>query len=389
MSSQPQVILKSGEDRRVRRGHLWVFSNEIAEAPTEGLPGQLVEFLTSHRAFLGVGFYHPKSLIAGRLLDRTAAAVNAEFFVGRLRRAQELRERLFSDTSWRWVNGESDDLPGLVIDRYDQALVVESTCAGMDLLLPQIVEALGQLLPQASIVLRNDATVRKLEGLSTEVRVLRGAPETPHWFVCEGLRWAADLLAGQKTGFFFDQRINRRRVAELSSGRRLLDVFSHTGGFALTAARAGATHVTAVDESASALERATLTAQNNDLLNRFTAVRAEAFEYLTQVKETYDLVVLDPPRFASSKKNLPSAIKAYIRLNTLGLKRVSGGGFLATASCSQLLDRETFRQILSRAAHESGRRVRLVHWGTPSMDHPVRPGMPETDYLKFAILAVG
>lgn len=286
------------------------------------------------------------------------------------------------------MHGELDDLPGLVIDRYGDVCVIESFAAGMDRLLPLIIEAVKSFGPWRAIVLRNDAAARRLEHLPEEVRVLEGTLETPHWFSTDGVVMAADPLQGQKTGFFFDQRVNRSAVAALASGRNVLDVFCHTGGFGLWCAKAGAAHVLGIDASAPALELAQRAAEKNGWASSCVWEKADAFEHLTHSKETHDIVVLDPPRFAATKKNLPEAIKAYVRLNTLGIKRVTGGGFLATASCSQHVSREDFRQIIARAGHESGRKVKMVYQGGPGPDHPVRPSMPETDYLKFAILNV-
>ncbi|MBK8575813.1 MAG: class I SAM-dependent rRNA methyltransferase [Elusimicrobia bacterium] len=387
-SGLPFVRLKNQEDRRVRRGHLWIFSNEIERAADGIEPGGLVEFLTSRDERLGIGFYNAKSLIAGRLLDRRDTPIDAAFFIGRFQHALALRQRFYADNAFRWVHGESDDLPGLVIDRYGDVCVIESFAAGIDRLLPFIVEAVKSFGPWQAIVLRNDATARRLEHLSEDVRVLEGTMESSHWFSTDGILMAADPLQGQKTGFFFDQRVNRAAVAALSPGKNVLDVFCHTGGFGLWCAKAGATHVLGIDASAPALALAQQISEKNGWAKRCVWQKADAFEHLTHSKETYDIVVLDPPRFAATKKNLPEAIKAYVRLNALGLKRVTGGGFLATASCSQHVSRDDFRQIIARAGHESGRKVKIVFQGSPGPDHPVRPSMPETDYLKFALLHV-
>lgn len=384
----PQVLLKVNEDRRVRRGHLWIFSNEIDQAP-EGLePGQAVSFLTSRRQPLGTGFYHPRSLIAGRLLDRGEAVLDAAFFEKRLRAALELRGKFFTDTSYRWVHGESDDLPGLVIDRFDGVAVVESYCAGMDRHLEPILEAVKAVHPWETIVVKNDAGLRRLEGLEDRVEVVAGQLQRPHWFNVDGVRTAADLLEGQKTGFFFDQRFNRRVVASVSKDRRVLDVFCHTGGFGLAAAHGGATSVLAVDSSEPALTLARAAAEQNAFSGRMHFEKTDAFDFLGTCKDMFDVVVVDPPKFAPSKKHLPQAEEAYIRLNALAFNRVSAGGFLATASCSQHVERDAFRQMISRAAQQAGRRARIVHWNGAGPDHPVRPSMPETDYLKFALVHV-
>lgn len=384
----PEIKLRTNEDRRLRRGHLWVFSNEIAAAP-EGLePGTLAHFVTGRGEFLGLGYYNPRSLIAGRILDRRERALPPDFFHRRLNQARALRDTLFADGAYRWVYGESDDLPGLVIDRFGDTVVIESFAAGIDRLLPDILAAVQAAGPWAAVLLKSDNSARRLEHLTDDVRPLAGEPASPHWFSSEGLQLAADLSVGQKTGFFFDQRLNRRAVAALAGGKTVLDVFCHTGGFGLACAQSGATRVIGVDSSEPALTLARLSAERNGFSERMSFERDDAMEHLTRIKETFDIVVLDPPRFAPSRKHLPQAEAAYIKLNVLGLKRVKGGGFLATASCSQHVDRDTFRQILSRAAHESGRKVKIIFQGGAGPDHPIRPSMPETDYLKFALLHV-
>lgn len=387
-STVPQVMLKPHEDRRVRRGHAWVFSNEIALGLPDIEPGSVVRFLTGRGDLLGTGFYHPHSLIAGRLLDRGDVVLDAAFFERRLRTAHDLRRALFTDDAWRWVHGESDDLPGLVVDRYGDVVVIESYCAGMDLLLGPLTEAVKAFGPWQAIVLKSDAALRRLEGLSDRVETLEGTVSRPHDFSVDGVRLAADLLEGQKTGYFFDQRMNRRLVAGMAKGKTVLDLFCHTGAFGLSAAVAGAERVLGVDESEAALALARRGADENNVSASVRFERKDAFEFLHSCPETFDIVVVDPPRFASSKKVLPQAVEAYIRLNALALRRVSGSGVLATSSCSQHLDRETFRQIISRAAHLAGRRARILSWGGAAPDHPVRPAMPETEYLKFALIHV-
>lgn len=388
MSSFPQVLLKPNEDRRVRRGHLWVFSNEVASAPPDLSAGDAVQFLSSHKEPLGTGYYNPHSLIAGRVMDRRGADLDAAFFEKRLRHAMDLRRRLYPDEAYRWVFGESDDLPGLVIDRYGDVCVMESFAAGIDKLTPVILEAMMKIQPWKAIVLRNDVGPRRLERLDAFVKTAVGQADKPHWFQTEGLTVAADLEEGQKTGFFFDQRANRRTVAALAKGKRVLDLFCHTGGFSLWAAQAGAELCLGVDNSEPALALARENAKANGFETRASFEKADVTEWLAGSKDTYDIIVVDPPNFVANKKQLPAAERAYVKLNAQALRRVSGDGFVASAICAQHVDRETFRQILSRAAHESGRRVRILQWGGQAPDHPVRPAMPETDYLKFALMHV-
>lgn len=387
-SGIPAVVLRANEDRRVRRGHLWVFSNEVASAPAGLEPGAAVRFMTARGALLGTGFYHPRSLIAGRLLDRGDVVPDAAFFERRFRAALDLRQKLFTDDAYRLVHGESDDLPGLAVDRFGEAVVIESYCAGMDKYLAPLLEGLKAVHPWSAVVVKNDAGLRKLEGLENRVEVVAGDLPRPHWFTVDGVKTAADLLEGQKTGFFFDQRMNRRAVAALSKGRRVLDVFCHTGGFGLAAAAAGAQSVRSVDSSEPALTLARAAAEANGFTDRMTFEKADAFDFLNTCDDSFDVVIVDPPKFAPSKKDLAKAEEAYIRLNALAMRRVTGGGFLATASCSQHMERELFRQVVSRAAHQAGRRARIILSAGAGPDHPVRPSMPETDYLKFCLVHI-
>jgi 23S rRNA (cytosine1962-C5)-methyltransferase len=384
----PSVLLKPGEDRRVRRGHLWIFSNEVAQAPEGLAPGEPVFFHTAHGDFLGTGYYHPRSLIAGRVVDREDAVLDTAFFERRLRGALELRQTFFRDDAYRWVHGEADDLPGLVIDRFGQTVVVESYAAGMDRLLEPLIEAVKAVHPWEAVIVKNDAALRKLEGLEDRVETVAGTVSRPHFFEVDGVIAAADLLEGQKTGYFFDQRLNRQAVAALAKGKRVLDVFCHTGGFGLAAAKAGAASVLSIDTSEPALSLGRAAAERSGLAEKTEFKKADAFDVLSAEKDAFDIVVVDPPKFAPSKKQLPQAEEAYIRLNALALRRVAGGGFLATASCSQHVERDHFRQILSRAAQQAGRRARIVSFTGAGPDHPVRPSMPETEYLKFALVHV-
>lgn len=382
------VILKPQEDRRLRRGHLWVFSNEVKEAPASIQPGDVVQFLTDRGDLLGVGFYNPRSLIAGRLLDRHPVEFDVPFFENRLKQAMELRESIYGGDAYRWVFGESDDLPGLVIDRYGDVCVLSSYCAGMDRLTETIVAAMKSIRPWKAIVLRNDNGARRLEGLEPEVKVLEGELETPHWFDVDGVRMAADLRTGQKTGFFFDQRDNTRRLATYAKEKNILDLFCHTGSVGLALAKAGASRVLGIDQSEKALALARTAAEANGFAPIMSFEKADVMEGFKPAAGRYDMVICDPPSFAPGRKQVPAAVKAYARLNAMAMKSVSGGGLLATSSCSHHIDQEAFRKILSRAAYESGRRVRCLWWGGQAADHPVRLSIPETEYLKFALLYV-
>ncbi|HOW28353.1 MAG TPA: class I SAM-dependent rRNA methyltransferase [Elusimicrobiota bacterium] len=388
MSGRPCVTLKPGEERRIQRGHLWVFSNEVAAVHGEVVPGGVVPFYTGRNDFLGVGYYNPDSLIAGRILSRQDVVLDEHFFENRLKRAMAYRAAVTADQSYRWVFGESDDLPGLVVDRYDDVCVVQSYCLGMDKLLPLALEAIKRLGPWKAIMVRNDSAARAFEKLEVMVRLEEGIIQTPHWFSQDGLQLAADLKAGQKTGYFFDQTDNRKIVGTFCRGKRVLDLFCHTGAFGLWAARAGCQSLTGVDSSEEALGLAKAIFDKNGLPVAPVFIKSDVEEFCNGSRDKYDVVVADPPRYAVNKRQLPVAMKAYIKLYALALNKVADQGFCALASCSQHVDRELFRQILSRAVQESGRRARLVLWGGQAKDHPVRLTMPETDYLKFALLQV-
>jgi 23S rRNA (cytosine1962-C5)-methyltransferase len=387
-SALPRVMLKPGEDKRLKRGHLWIFSNEIAAFPAGLVPGATVSFQTGRGEFLGTGFLNSKSLIAGRVLSRRAVTPDAAFFEKALLEARGAREAIFPDKTYRWVFGESDELPGLVIDRYDDVCVVESYCAGMDVLMPQILEALEKCGPWRGVVLKNDVAPRALEGLAMNVSVARGDVPRPHEFTVDGLRLLADPVGGQKTGFYLDQRENRRALARLCAGKTVLDVFCHTGGFGLWAAQAGAVRVRGVDQSKEALELARANAQNNGLDGKMTFEPVDAFSWLAEHKDLYDVVVIDPPNICPSKKQLPKALAALESLVKSAAARVQKGGILAVAVCSHHIDRQDMRQAIARGVSHTKRLVRQIHASGAAADHPVRPSMPETDYLKFVIMTL-
>ncbi|MBD0274081.1 MAG: class I SAM-dependent rRNA methyltransferase, partial [Acetobacteraceae bacterium] len=338
----PLVRLLPGRDRRMKAGHPWAFSNEIAMTPgAKALPpGGPVRLEGDDGARHGVWQFNPHSLIAARRLSRDPAAViDAAWLRDRLAAALALRERLYGAPFHRLVHAEADGLPGLVIDRYGDALALQANTAGMDLLTPALLEALQSLLAPRAVVGRNDAPVRGLEGLPQEVRPLLGDASEPARAEEGGLGFAVDLLGGQKTGWFYDQRENRDRVARLSAGATVLDAFCHTGGFGLRCAASGASRVVLLDRSAHALELAERTAAENGLSGRIETCRAEALEELERMGsaaggERFGIVVADPPAFAKSRRDQPAALKGYAKLARLAAALVAPGGFLFLASCS-------------------------------------------------------
>jgi len=387
---EQQVVLRRKEDRRVRSGHPWVFSNEIRETRGSPGPGEVVAVLDAGGRLLGIGFYHPHSLIAVRLLARTEEEIDADFFRRRLTAALETRTRLYpGETVYRLVHGEADFVPGLVIDRFNELLVVQTTCAGMDQRLPLLCALLEELLHPEAIIERNESPLRDLEGLAQRRGLLSGSRHATEVRL-DGVLYRVDTLEGQKTGFFLDQRENRKVVATLTPGLSVLDCYCNEGGFALAAARAGALAVAGIDVSARAIQRARENAACNDL-ERCLFETADVFEHLKSLRaagQLFDLIVLDPPSFTRSRRTVPQARQGYLDLHRSALALLRSPGFLCTASCSHHITPETFLEIIHRACREAGRPAQLLQWRGASPDHPVLPAVPETHYLKFGIFRV-
>jgi 23S rRNA (cytosine1962-C5)-methyltransferase len=385
-----RLVLKPKEDHRVRAGHLWIFSNEVARVPEDTANGSVVDVVSDDVRFLGRAYYNRHSLIAARLLSRRREEIDLGFFVRRLRRAKAWREELYGATrSCRMVYSEGDLLPGLIVDSYDGILVMQLLTLGMEHLRPLVIEALQEVFAPRGLVVRNDSAFRGLEGLPSGPDEFSG--EVPDRVIIEegGARFEVDLKGGQKTGFYFDQRENRTTVGRLASRRRVLDCFSYTGGFAIHCARGGATHVLAVDDSAPALDGLTENVRLNSLEGRVDTVRGNAFEVLRDLdgkKERFDLVILDPPAFVKKKSQLKAGLAGYRDINRAGMKLLNQGGFLVTCSCSQNLHFEDFHNVLRQAARSVGRRFRILHSLTQAPDHPILQAMPETQYLKCVVL---
>ena len=339
----------------------------------------------------GTFMFNPHSLIAARLLDRDpGAAIDAGFVRRRLADAAALRARVCDGPFHRLVHAEADRLPGLIIDRYGDVAVVQANTAGMDRLLPEIRSALTDLLPLRAVVARNDSAARGHEGLLETVGLLHGSDAAAE-VVEGGVAFPVDPLSGQKTGFFFDQRPNRDRVAALADGARVLDVFCHTGAFGLRCAAAGATDVTLVDASAPALEFATQAAEHNGLAALVGTRRGDAFDVLTelgQAGERFDIVVCDPPAFTKSKKDQAAGLRAYGRMARLAAPLVAPGGFLFVASCSHHAPADLFAGAIAEGVQRARREARIVFAGGAGPDHPVHPLLPESAYLKVQLLHV-
>lgn len=389
--AHPLLRLKPRKGRRQKAGHPWAYSNEIAVTPEhrQWPAGSLIRLEGDDGWRFGTWMFNPHSLIAARRLDPDPEAqIDAPWIGTRLAEADALRARLIGSPSHRLVHAEADRLPGLVIDRYDDVAVVQANSAGMDRLTPEIVAALQELRPWRAIVARNDAPVRHLEGLPEQVALLLGT-EAACAVEEAGVAFPVDPLAGQKTGWFFDQRPNRDLVAALASGARVLDVFCHTGGFGLRCAAAGAARVVLADASAAALEQAQAAAEHNGLAARVTARRGDAFEVMAELgsgAERFDVVVCDPPAFVRARKDLPAGLRAYERMTRLAAQLVAPGGFLFAASCSYNVPAADFSAAIAEGLRRAGREGRIVHAGGAGPDHPVHPHLPESAYLKVQLL---
>ncbi len=385
------ITLKKRADQRVRKGHLWVFSNEIADPPVATLePGAIHELVDSTGEFLGMVYANPASLIAARILSRKKVPIDRAFLQERIEEALERRKRLFPERDfYRLVFGEGDLLPGLVVDRYNQFLGVQVLTAGMERMADDIVAALARVLEPDGIYLRNDSPVRSLEGLPQEKRLAYGhVPETVK-IESRGVQFLVDIANGQKTGFFLDQESNRSLMGQYVPDRaRVLDLFSYSGAWALHALAAGAGEATAVDSSRGALDLAEENARLNGMEGRFHAVRDGAVDFLKKTDRTWDMVVLDPPAFIKSRSQIKEGCKGYIDVNRRSLGKLTSGGILVTCSCSRHLDPASFEEMLLIASRQAGKQLKLLEVRGQGPDHPVLLVMPETRYLKLIVAQV-
>lgn len=386
-----KIVVRSAGAARLRRGHPWVFSNEVRGRVAALEPGGIVEVEDGHGACLGTAYVNPRSLILGRMLASVRAPIDRAFFKTRILRALALRERLFpGGDAYRLVFGEGDGLPGLVVDRYGDVLVVQAATLGIDRRLEEIADVLEETLRPRAIVERSDVSVRALEGLEPRKGVLRGSLAEPVSVEEYGVRFEVDLLTGQKTGFYFDHRENRSAFARLASGGgEVLDVFCYLGAWGLRAARAGAGPVTLVDGSADALALARRNAERNGLAERCEFIEGDAFEALARLERAgrrFDAVVLDPPAFVKSRKRIAEGVRGYRDLNARAARLVRDGGLLATSSCSYHLGWDLFEGMLADAVGRARRRATVLHRGGQGPDHPVPLLLPEAAYLKCLIL---
>lgn len=390
MSPPDSLILKRGEDKRLRAGHLWVFSNEIdvkRSALVDFAPGQVADVVEAGGRPVGTALISPHSLICARLISRRPGVVpDEDWFAGRIEAALKLRQRLFSGPYYRLVFGESDGLPGLVIDRFDAFLVAQANTAGMDGLRELIERALIRVLHPEGVLWRNDAAVRELEGLPRAIEPGLGRLPRRLQLVEGGLDFAFEPMSGQKTGWYFDQQFNRQRVLPMFAGfERVADLYAYHGAWGLGAAAVGVAEVVCVDSSQAAVNAIRSNAAANRLTDRVSAIQADAERWLADrlaAGERFDAVIVDPPAFAPRARDVKAALSAYRRINERALRLVRPGGILVSCSCSAHVLEERFVDILRQAARHVDRDLQILMRLEQGPDHPVLPAMPFTRYLK-------
>jgi 23S rRNA (cytosine1962-C5)-methyltransferase len=405
------ITLKPRHNERLRAGHTWIFSNELQHVPKELEAGSLVEVQDANTRSYGTALFHPNSLISARLLGTSIDALSVDFFAERIRAALRLRERLFPrETSYRLVFGESDFLPGLVIDRYcssaegtigDDYFVLQTLSAGMDTRVEMICEALRRVFPRTkAIVEKNNSALRQHDGLELRESVLWGDVPAELPISENGITFSLSLLHGQKTGYFLDQKLNRLKIKELCGGMRVMDCFTNQGGFALHAAAGGAREVLGLDSSESAIDRCRINTGLNGMGNQARFETSDVFDFLHSEAakrdanfqmppdQRWDCIILDPPAFAKSRKAVPQALRGYAKLNRAALKLLPKGGFLATGSCSHHVSESALFSVIQEEAVRERRQLRLVFRGMQSPCHPILVNMAETQYLKFFIFEV-
>lgn len=380
--------LKNHEERRLLNGHLWIYSNEIDSKKTplkQFQPGEQAHIETARGKLIGTAYVNPQSLICARLISRTKEQLSYQLLLRRIEQALALRNLLFKEPYYRLVYGESDLLPGLVVDRFGQHLCVQINSWGMEKVQTEIIDALTSLLQPTSIILKNDSSARTLEGLEKSVEVVTGdAPEEVE-LIENGVKFLAPLSRGQKTGWFYDQRNNRAELKKYVKGKRVLDVFSYIGSFGIQAATFGAKEVWLVDSSKNALAAAEKNARLNGVENSVTIGAGDAFDILHSLhddKEMFDLIIVDPPAFIKRKKDHKNGLQAYHRINGLAMRLLTEDALLLSASCSMHLKQEELLGTLRINGQNQKRLIQILFEGMQGPDHPVHPAIAETRYLK-------
>ncbi|AQZ94606.1 class I SAM-dependent rRNA methyltransferase [Halopseudomonas phragmitis] len=387
--SLPSLRLKSNSDRRIKAGHLWVFSNEVDTAQTPLTlfePGQEVSLETASGKSLGLACVSPNNLICARLHSRDSKhRLDKSLLVHRIKVALSLRERLFDQPFYRLVYGDSDLLPGLVVDRFGDYLVVQIGTPGMERVREAIVEALVQVLKPAGILFKNDSGARAQEDLPSYVEAAHGEVPERVALIENGVRFEAPVWTGQKTGWFYDHRMNRARLAPYVKGKRVLDLFSYIGGWGVQAAAFGASEVMCVDISAPALDQVEHNAELNGVAEKMAVVEGNVLDALRELKaadERFDVVIADPPAFIKKRKDIRNGEQAYRRLNEQAMRMLNKDGILVSASCSMHLAEDNLRDILNASARHLDRHLVITERGFQGPDHPLHPAIPETGYIK-------
>ena len=391
------VTLKKGEGRTLKNGGAWVYDNEIDSVAGSFENGDIVTVRDFDGYFLGYGFINTRSKITVRLLSRKQdTVIDRGFIMTRVKNAWEYRKQTIDTSCCRVIFGEADYLPGIVVDKFSDVLVVESLALGIDRLKPVILDCLKEVLAADGILIRgiyerSDAKVRLLEGMERFKGFIGDPFDTNVEITENGVRYMVDVMDGQKTGFFLDQKNNRAAIQKLCRGKRVLDCFTHTGSFALNAGIAGAAEVLGVDASETAVRQASKNSALNNLQDRVKFLCADVFELLPELEangETFDVVILDPPAFTKSRNSVKNAVKGYREINLRGIRLVKDGGFLATCSCSHFMDPALFAKTIQEAARSARRRLRQAEFRTQACDHPILWAADESYYLKFYIFQV-
>ncbi len=392
--SRPILRLQPGHDKRASTGHPWVYSNEIAmDTAAKALtPGTLVHLQTANGKSLGVATFNPHTLIAARVLSRDPATrIDRDFFATKLERAVAWRQKLYEAPYYRAIHAEADGIPGVVVDRFGDVLSCQLNTAGMALLENEFLEACQQVFSPRAIMLHNDTAARALEGLPTENRVAVGEITGPIEIIENGARFLIDPVGGQKTGWFYDHRENRLLASRFAKGGRVLDLYCFAGGFSITAARAGAAQVLAIDSSEPALKLAREAAKLNDVESAIRFAHGDVFGELARMHqqgERFDLVIVDPPAFARTKKDLGPALRGYRKLARLSAGLVAKGGAMLIASCSHQVEPDAFAEVVRRGMQDAERQGRILASTGAAPDHPVHPFLPESAYLKAEMMVL-
>ena len=387
-----ELKVKAKEEHRIKKGHYWLFSNELEHIDKTIKPGEIVRILDSREQILGYGFFNPHSLIAVRFITKSEEPPTKNFIFDIIDNAFEYRKHLGLRKYGRMCYGEADGAPGLIIDRYGDYLVIEILTAGMENFKEEILAAVKKIFKPKGIVFKNESNFRMLEGLSQKNEIIGDIPEELQ-IEENGVKYLVNLTSSQKTGFYFDQRENRAFLKPYFKDKVVLDLYSYSGSFGINAALNGAVAVWGTDSSAAAVELANKNAALNGVEEICQYQRDDAERLLSaaakrELPTQPDIILLDPPAFVKNRKSLPQAINLYVKLNKMALEGLEKGGFLASSTCSHHITREIFMDILKQASAKAGKEVRLIELRTQAKDHPILIGMPETEYLHFALLQV-